>query len=70
MHKFKASGEEHNLGNWLLGNLTTARAPRKSALNTMVVHPVSVQLCGRTCGQGLEGKKPGCLRLGLAGGGA
>lgn len=51
IYKLKASGKEHNLGNCLLGNLTTARAPWKSALNTIVVHPTSSQLYRRACGQ-------------------
>lgn len=63
IYKLKASGEEHNLGNGLLGNLTTVRAPWKSALNSIVVHPISSQLYGRACGQGLAGKRPGCLGL-------
>nr|XP_020730749.1 uncharacterized protein LOC110125789 isoform X2 [Odocoileus virginianus texanus] len=60
IYKLKASGKEHNLGNCLLGNLTTARVPWKSALNTIVVHPISSQLYRRACGQGLAGKRPGC----------
>lgn len=67
IYKLKASGEEHNLGNGLLGNLTTARAPWKSALNSIAVHPISSQLYGRACGQGLAGKRPGFLGLWLAG---
>ncbi|KAG3287281.1 hypothetical protein H1C71_010862 [Ictidomys tridecemlineatus] len=61
IYKLKASGKEHNLGNCLLGNLTTARAPWKSALNAIVVHPISSQLYRRARGQSLAGKRPGCL---------
>lgn len=68
IYKLKASGKEHNLGNCLLGNLTTARVPWKSALNTIVVHPISSQLYRRACGQGLAGKRPGCPSSWLAGG--
>lgn len=68
IYKLKASGKEHNLGNCLLGNLTTARAPWKSALNTIVVHPISAQLYRRASGQGLAGKRPGCPSPWLAGG--
>lgn len=57
MYKLKASGKEHNLGNCLLGNLAAARVPQKSALNTIVVHPMSSQLYRRTHGQGLAGKE-------------
>lgn len=63
MYKLKASGKEHHLGNGLLGNLANARAPWKSALNTTVVQPVSLQLCRRKHGQGLAEKMPGCMSL-------
>lgn len=68
IYKLKASGKEHNFGNCPLGNLTTARAPWKSALNTIVVHPISSQLYRRACGQGRAGKRPGCPSSWLAGG--
>lgn len=67
IYKLKASGEELTLGNCLLGNLTTARVPWTSALNSIVVHPISPRLYRRACGQGLAGKRPGCLGSWLAG---
>lgn len=67
IYRLKASGEELTLGNCLLGNLTTARVPWTSALNSIVVHPISPQLYRRACGQGLAGKRPGCLGLRLPG---
>lgn len=69
MYKLKASGKEHHFGNYLPGNLANATAPWKSALNTIVVQPVSLQLYRRTCGQGLAEKWPGCPSLWLAGAG-
>lgn len=58
MYKLKASGKEYHLGKCLLGNLANVRAPRKSALNTTVVQPVSSQLYRRPRSCGVEALVP------------